>query len=294
MAVININVFQYLPIVHGDIVDNSSIPQVIDQSLLLSQTVHSTIQLVNTNQPFNVQQVIVVAKTLNFSVTNVLNINQFGGPTYAIEAQNVLHPTQLAAKINPQQLYQSIHLIQNVIPSRALENFLTITQTLTHHNTLNIVRSNTLVITQSLATFKTDAVDTYAVTVPDPINPIGVILSHGTQSVILTIPEIGDVDKIDVSRVQEQTRGGDLIIFRDPVWPITEILRYKFIGLTRNKSQALLKFFADTIGLSIQLSDYQGIIWNGIILTPEAEITCSNDNNCGTYEIEFEFQGEMA
>lgn len=290
MAILDISVVQYLPIAQGDIVQDSSIPFVVNQSLSVAHSVHCSVQFEKTNQVFNVHQAVTVGKNLHLTMQNVLNITQVMGPTYAIEAQNVVHLIQKAANVNPQQLYQSIHVTQSAIPLRAFKSVLSVSQTIKVISTYNPNQNTVLILTQSVVYFKTDAVTTYNITTPVPIAYTPIILTYNSKSLTLKIPEIGDSDKIDVKRVQEQTRGGDLIIFRDPIWSKTETLKYKLVSLTRLKAQALLGFFTDTIGLSIQLTDHQGVVWDGIITTPQAEITCTNDNNCGSYEVEFEFQ----
>jgi hypothetical protein len=295
MAIINISVVQFLPITQNDNVQDSSLPIVVSQSLTFSQVAHSSIQSQDTNQPFNLHQVVALGKILNLSIVSVLNLTQQGSPTYDLEAQNVLHFVQVAASVNPQATASAIHITQSVVPSRALENALTISQTVSVAGVYNPSQTtSSITITQGVAYFKTDAVNLYNIPVPDPIDYLPVILTLGASVVTLKIPEIGDSDKIQVKRVQEQTRGGDTIIFRDPIWSITETLKYKFVNLTRARSQQLLSFFAESIGLSVQLRDHQGVTWNGIITTPDAQVVCINDNNCGSYDVEFEFQGTQA
>ncbi len=293
MAIIDISVNHYLPVSQGGNVQDSSLPITVKQTLTVTQTVRSSIQGQETNQPFNLHQAVAVGKVLNIGVSNTLNVGQQGSPTYDLEAQNVVRFTQAVANVNPLFAAGAIHITQSVVPSRALGNAIVITQAVKVSGTYSPAQTvSSITVRQAVAYFKTDAVNVYNVPVPDSIDYLPVILTLGTTVVTLKIPEIGDSDKIQVKRVQEQTRGGDTIIFRDPIWSITEILKYKFIDLTRTRSQQLLSFFAQSIGLEIQLRDHQGVTWNGIITTPDAQVVCTNDNNCGCYEVEFEFQGE--
>ena len=294
MAIINISVVDFLPITQSGAPPANFIPQIVNQPLTITQSVDCSFKNESTNQPFNVQQTVAVGKVLNISVDSVLSIAQVMGRTYDIEGANALVIFQQAANVNPQEVIQGLAITQSVVPARALDSSLTITQTVGLTGVYSSVLVSSLGVTQQVTIFKTDAVDIFNIPVPDPVDPTPVILTYGSTVITLKIPELGDVDRIDVKRVQEQTRGGDLIIWRDPVWSITETLKYKFTNLTRNRSQELLSFFRDTIGLSIQLTDSQGVNWNGIITTPEAEVTCTNDNNCGSYDVEFEFQGTQA
>lgn len=294
MAIINISVGSFLPITQGTPATPGIIPQQVTSTLAIAQAVDCSFKNESTNQPFNVQQAVAVGKILNIDVANILTLTQVMGQTYAIDLGHFLTISQVAANVNPQEVIQGLAITQSVIPSRALGNTLVVAQAVTFTGTYSETLVSSLGVSQQVTFFKTDAVDIYNITVPLLIDPIPIVLSYGSTSVVLKIPELGDSDKIDVRRVQEQTRGGDLIIFRDPIWSITETLKFKFVNLTRNRSQDLLAFFRDTIGLSVQLTDHQGVLWNGIITTPEADVICINDNNCGSYEVEFEFQGEQA
>ncbi len=302
MAIINISVAQHLPITQNDDGPAGIIGQIVDQELFLNQEVHCSHQNESTNQPFNVQQVVAVGKILNITVANVLSLTQVMGRTYDIEGANALVISHQAANVNPLEIIQGLAITHSVVPSRALDNTLVVSQSVMLVGTYTAPVVTVLTITQAVAFFKTDAVDLFNISVPAPsanisvnvsadsLNYLPIVLTHGSTVLTLRVPELGDTDKINVKRVQDQTRGGDTIIFRDPIWSITETLKYKLINLTRNVSQDLLRFFRDTIGLSIQLTDHFGVVWNGIILNPEAEVVCTNDKNCGSYDVEFEFQ----
>jgi hypothetical protein len=301
MAIINISVAQFLPITQGD-PDSGIIGQIVEQPLYLTQSVQCSHQNVSTNQPFNVSQAVAVTQILNLDVVNILSLTQTAAPTYNIEAATALVITQQAASVNPQAVIQGLAITHSVVPSRALASTLTVSQAVVLVGTYTAPATTSLTITQSVSYFKKDAVKTFNIVVPSPSANIPVnvpsdslvygpvILTYGSTTVTLVVPELGDIDSISLKRVKDQTRGGDTIIFRDPIWSITEILKFKFTNLTRNRSQELLRFFADTIGLSVQLTDHFGVVWNGIIITPDAQVVCTNDKNCGSYEVEFDFQ----
>ncbi len=294
MAVINISVSNFLALTQGDTLHLNGTPFVINQSLTLSQTVRVSWIAENVNQPFSLHQSVTLTKTQNIAAANQLAIKQVMGRSTAIAVLNNLHITQNAASVNPQDAANILHVTQSVVPSYAFIGTLDIGQNLSH--TKSVVRGpvSTLTLVSQVAVVKVDGVNTYNIAVPDPVLPTDVTFSLGSESITLKIPEIGDVDKLDITRVQEQTRGGDLIIYRDPVWSVTETLKMKFINLTRGLSDQFLHFMMDTIGQQITMVDWQGVTWLGIITTPDAQRNCLGDNNCGTYEIEIEFQGNKA
>lgn len=294
MAIINISVSNFLALTQTTDAHDSNIPFVVGQSLVLTQHVRVSWIKQDVNQPFNISQAVGLRKTQSISVANQLAIHQIMGRSTAIAVTSNLFITQVAAKVNPQSAANILHILQSVIPSYALGSSIVIHQNLSH--TKSVVRgpSQTLTLLSRVAVVKVDAINTYNIVVPDPVDTTAVIFSLGSESVTLTIPEIGDVDKIDVSRVEEQTRGGDLIIYRDPIWPVTEILKMKFTTLSRIVSDEFLHFMMDTIGQQVTMIDWQGVTWLGIITTPDAQRMCNADNSCGLYEIEIEFQGVKA
>jgi len=95
----------------------------------------------------------------------------------------------------------------------------------------------------------------------------------GTISIRLPSPEFDNSDKLDYSRINRKTRGGDLIIFRDPTWPRTRILGMKFTGMDQPKVRKLLDFIKSTLGLTVHLVNYDGLEYDGIIITPTGEVT---------------------
>lgn len=294
MALINISVGNFLSLTQTINAHDNHLPLSVNQSLALRQQVRVSWIKQDVNQPFNIRQVVTLTKTQNLRAANQLVVRQIMGRSYDLFANNTLRITQKAASVNPQTAANILRITQSVVPSRALANSITISQAVAVALILARGPSQSLTLVSQVAVVKVDVVNTYNIAVPTPVDATVVTFSLGSESVTLKIPEIGDVDKIDVTRVQEQTRGGDLIIYRDPVWPITETLKMKFIALTRIVSDEFLHFMMDTIGQQVTMVDWQGVTWLGIITTPDAQRNCMGDNNCGTYEIEIEFQGVKA
>lgn len=110
----------------------------------------------------------------------------------------------------------------------------------------------------------------------------------GVKSVTLRNPDFNNQQNIEISRINRKTTGGDLIIFRNPVWPTTEVLDYKFSFLSQIDVNNLLEFIYQTLGQIVTLVDYEGVIWTGIIITPAAEITQPGRDNHAAH---FQFQG---
>lgn len=138
----------------------------------------------------------------------------------------------------------------------------------------------------------------------DALTPPGKLtMTYQSLSIELPTPEFGNKITYSQSRVQTQTRGGDLIIYYDKgfgktamqdygsKWPTTEILEFDFSYLDDDNSQLLLAFLLSTIGRKITLVDYMGLTWLGFIINPETEIMQAGRFNFKANTIRF--QGEL-
>ena len=111
-----------------------------------------------------------------------------------------------------------------------------------------------------------------------------------TSTVTIRAPEYGDRQKLTFDRVNRESRGGTLEIFADPEWPKMEIIEASFTGLKEVESQAVLDFFALTLGLTIGFTDWHGRTWHGVIVTPDAQLIRARR---GIVDMSFEFEGEV-
>lgn len=106
-------------------------------------------------------------------------------------------------------------------------------------------------------------------------------------------PNFGNVQRLAMTRINRLTRGGDLDVFRDPVWPRIETLLFSISSLTRTKARDLLTFMDDYIGQEIRLIDHEDRLWRGTISQPSDPAVADGDKNCGSYTVSFEFEGVM-
>ena len=97
-------------------------------------------------------------------------------------------------------------------------------------------------------------------------------LRYNDWWVTLPRPLFGDIDSYQQNRINRKTRGGDLTVFRDPQWPVTEKLTFSFDYLDKKLIDEYVLFSYITNGQLIQLVDYRGRIWNGILMNPDAAI----------------------
>lgn len=114
--------------------------------------------------------------------------------------------------------------------------------------------------------------------------------SNGLITLTLPSPDFDNTEKLDFDRINRKTRGGDLIVFRDSIWTATKTLVYKFSYIPQVRINQLLQFMRLTMGLTIELIDFEGFVWNGIIMTPSGEVSQPGREN---FTAQFEFQGSI-
>jgi hypothetical protein len=177
----------------------------------------------------------------------------------------------------------------------------------------NITASNTLEVVQSVAFIieKSNVLCTYtpfvgATSDPDaPTPPPTTYTAAGvtpgfrlqypgiggvTDELILRAPNLGNLDRLSMTRINRETRGGTLIVYADPVWPKVQTLLLSFSGLSYTESQALLAFMEGHIGEEIRLIDWEDRLWRGVIVNPQDPVV--QDGKGCKYTASFEFEGE--
>lgn len=116
-------------------------------------------------------------------------------------------------------------------------------------------------------------------------------LSYGTLVVGLRNPDFGDKETVETRRISRKTRGGDLQVYRDSMWPRTATYMYAWSYLKQNDLYALLYFMRETLGQQIVIIDYQGrTLTPCIITTPANEVSQDGRED---YKASFTFQVEL-
>ncbi len=117
-----------------------------------------------------------------------------------------------------------------------------------------------------------------------------ITLTKGSLSIQLRNPEFGNTEAIEIRRINRKSRGGDLFVFRDPIWPKSRTFQVKFSFLKEDDISRLLDFVHQTTGQVVTYTDYEGQVWNGIIITPGDEVSQPGTNN---YAAQFTLQVQL-
>lgn len=86
-------------------------------------------------------------------------------------------------------------------------------------------------------------------------------------------PDFGDRDRLAQNRINRESRGGTLQIYRDPKWPTEQVLSLTFNVLSEEEGQAALALLRASLGKEIGFLDWNTRLWKGIINNPDAAIT---------------------
>ncbi len=123
------------------------------------------------------------------------------------------------------------------------------------------------------------------------------VLEAVDSSEIITLrnPETDDTDRLGFSRINRETRGGELNVFADPIWAEVNTLLFTITALADGSREncpdvinSLLTFFQDTLGEEIFLHDWTGTSWQGVVTTPNETAV---EDDAGWWTIAFEFEG---
>ncbi len=113
-----------------------------------------------------------------------------------------------------------------------------------------------------------------------------------TDTVVLRNPNFGNRHRIAPNRINRTTRGGDIVIYKDDVWPTIETLLFQFSNLTKAEADSVHTFMNNHLGERIRLVDHEDRLWVGIITEPGDPVV--QDRRGCSFTVSFEFQGELA
>jgi len=111
-----------------------------------------------------------------------------------------------------------------------------------------------------------------------------------TDELILRNPNLGNIDRLSMQRINRESRGGTLIVFADPIWPKVQTMLLSFSGLSQQQGQDLMTFMETHIGEEIRVIDWEDRLWRGVIVNPQDPVV--QDGPGCRYTASYEFEGE--
>lgn len=123
---------------------------------------------------------------------------------------------------------------------------------------------------------------------PSQTGTLTLFSTDGLYSIALRNPETDNRREVAFERVLRETRGGNLIVYRDPLWNVVQTLKFTVVALKRTTLDDLQTFFLNTLGQEIILVDWLGEEWSGVVTRPNEVLTEDRD---GYWTLPFEFEG---
>jgi hypothetical protein len=106
--------------------------------------------------------------------------------------------------------------------------------------------------------------------------------------VVLRNPELDDRDRVGFTRINRESQGGELQVYRDPTWPLINTVQGTVIGLKKQDVDDWLSFMEEHLGEEISMADWHGRYWRGIITNPGEPVV---EDTRDRWTLAFEFEG---
>lgn len=104
------------------------------------------------------------------------------------------------------------------------------------------------------------------------LTPVTTVSFTGLSAITLRKPSFGDTNTYEQIRVQRNTLGGGLEIYRDSFWPDTTTFTMTFDWLSQSEASLFQALIEGNLGRKITFLDHFGQSWLGYLSSPEASI----------------------
>ncbi len=221
--------------------------------------------------------VSVNRSVVNLNIGNALYLSHNAGksPIY-LEVLNGLAQWDRAVVPYCATVLDSLGLVSSLSGSSASKGMsaqLPMTQSVGCKVVRSLSVSNSLAFRSKAASFTASFGSSYVMPVFPPIvHQTLVYFTYGAYTFHVRKPDFDNSTKLEFSRVNRRSVGGDLIIYRDPIWPESITLDMKFSLLSAAEAQLFKTLFIVSLGELVRYDDYLGQTWFGIILNPQEPI----------------------
>jgi hypothetical protein len=263
----------------------------LESRLYFTQTIRHNIRTRKLESKLALSQTVGLRTSVyNLSVTSVLNFTQVAAknPVY-LNVNHLLFHWQTIKRPKWEKVTSFFNPGQTVVGHgcHAVASGLQFNQTVVG----NVIRSITIVQNPGF-------VSGVSAWLQDPnfnfLNPVFTTIPkvrfnfRGTEFYIRK-PDFDDTYSYDFTRINRRSRGGDLIIGRDPIWPSTKTLSLRWSYLSQAEIDRLLDFMRLTLGKRCRYLNYDNVEWEGFITNPQ---TPAQEVGRSNLAISIEFEGE--
>ena len=109
---------------------------------------------------------------------------------------------------------------------------------------------------------------------------------------VAPLPNFGNDDVLNFTRIDRTTRGNDRKIFSDPKWAKFERLTFSMSGNTAECTAGIdeiIDFLNISLMKEIGLTDWEGRTWAGFIVAPDTEVSETPQG----FQLQLVFEGEL-
>lgn len=110
-----------------------------------------------------------------------------------------------------------------------------------------------------------------------------------THMLTLDNPSFGNTDSVQYTRIDRVTRGGERKIYTDSTWGKVETLRFTKSNVCLLTAEQIVDFINTSLGKEINLLDWEGRNWRGVIVEPDTDVT----EDAGGHEVIITFEGAL-
>lgn len=114
-----------------------------------------------------------------------------------------------------------------------------------------------------------------------------------TTTVTLPAPAFGDLERYSQQRITQESRGGTLIMYRDPDWAEDDELAMTFTNLLQEERDAVEDMLDAHLGKEYKYTDHFGQIWKVIITNPETQFVQDSGGDCPRFTVNLTLNAEL-
>ncbi len=240
-------------------------------------------------QSLTLIQSAIYQKIISLSVTSTLSVSQtiLGGVVrIAFNTLDDLDQTVLQQTYRNKSLSQSIAITHSVGLQMILNRSMISTLVFKEEHPIpdgagSIIQIPNLIFTKGGSSFNECC----------PVASATTVLQSATRTIVLPNPEYNDAENLIAAVSIKRTITG--MTYSYVKKSTNRKLKYKFL-INQRKAYELRRFLLDFLGNRITMTNWEGEMWSGFILSDPSEITSSSRGGVCTgdlYEYNFEYQG---
>jgi hypothetical protein len=117
-------------------------------------------------------------------------------------------------------------------------------------------------------------------------------LTYGSNILSLRQPEFGNSHTLDTNTLIDRLRKGSLRIYKDSSWPNVEVMTFELTQLTDTEMSNLFSFLDVSKGQEIELRDWEGRTWDGVISDSDITDVTVRSRSCSR-SVALRFMGSL-